>query len=99
MLDAFTELSSEKYVARPAGSPCPEKTTVPLFESTALNDVPGPSYPVGPNGHPSGADRATQRPSPSKAKIGLGPAEDMGNSCTGPLELFRMPTRVSSAPS
>src|SRR3954453_6079947 len=80
----------------------PVKLTSPLLnvdESTLEYDVPGPSYPVGPNGQPAGvpANCPEQIPSPSKANGCVVPVSDSWGMVA--VLLFWTPTRVSSMPS
>ena len=85
-----------KYALPPAGMPPSVKFTVPSFAFATVKDVFGPSYPVSPNGHPSGFGVTAHSPSPSKPKM-EGPLS--ARPVTGPEELFCTPISVSSISS
>ena len=93
-----SDSSSEKYADAPGAIPG-EKCTMPPDASGLMSEklVPGPSYPVGPKGHPAGAPDWEQRPSPSNPNRSV--FDDRASDVIVPPELFTTPVSVSSMPS
>src|SRR5215468_4517989 len=93
---AASRSSNEKYAVAPGARP-PAKLTMPpeafwlMFEKL----VPGPSYPVGPNGHPA----TPYVHSPSLSNPNKSVSDDNARLPTVVPELFTTPIRVSSTPS